>query len=210
MQGLGIVPDAAHSNWEFPEGIGVGELQNPSDSVSDLLKPLKIKIRVQARIPSIAPYLESIKRGSTDNQKKEEFGKYTWDASLRKVEGAPLLYVFLHPGEVDRISKTALMNLLDFAEDILHCNHVIFCLELDQSLDACDIQLEENRSSEDSSEDSIVEPPSSCNEDSLPMRKCGMMCHALETLMFVGFQQLAPEDDYSYPTPDYLSLICDV
>jgi len=209
MPGLRVAPDAAHSNWEFPEGIGVGELQHPSDSVSYLSSPVNIKIRVQARVPSMAPHLENIKKGKTTGQ-TEDFRKYTWNTQLRRDENVSLLYVFLDPGEVGNISRTAFMNLLDCADEVLHCGHVILCLKVDESDASCDKGHEAGANAEDVSHEIDAITPESCYVDLIPTKISSKMCMAVRIFMFLGFQPLAPEDDFAYSTPDYLSLICDV
>jgi len=113
-------PDVAHSSWEFPEGTGVGESRNPSDLVSQGLDPkspssLRLRFHVRNGLP----------RAISATQKE-----HGWDAIV--VKGR--LYVLVDVSQMnDSGSKEAFVSLLEYAEEVLECSHVIVCFEKCQS-----------------------------------------------------------------------------
>jgi len=113
-------PDVAHSSWEFPEGTGVGESRNPSDLVSQGLdqksaSSLRLRFHVRNGLP----------RAISATQKD-----HGWDAIVLKGR----LYVLVDVSQMnDSGSKEAFVSLLEYAEEVLECSHVIVCFEKCQS-----------------------------------------------------------------------------
>jgi ornithine decarboxylase antizyme 1 len=116
-------PDVAHSSWEFPEGTGVGESRNPSDLVSQGLDPktssplLRLRFHVRNGLP----------RAISASAIQKDNG---WDAVVWKGR----LYVLVDVTQMnDSGSKEAFVSLLEYAEEVLECSHVIVCFEKCQS-----------------------------------------------------------------------------
>jgi len=114
-------PDVAHSSWEFPEGTGVGESRNPSDLASQGLDPKTSTLRLRFRVRSGLP--RAISAAQKDNQ-------HGWDALVWKGR----LYVLVDVSQMnDSGSKEAFVALLEYAEEVLECSHVIVCFDKCQS-----------------------------------------------------------------------------
>jgi len=114
-------PDVARSSWEFPEGTGVGESRNPSDLVSQGLDPknsssaLRLRFHVRNGLP------KAISATPKD---------HGWEAVVLKGR----LYVIVDVSQMnDSGSKEAFVSLLEYAEEVLECSHVIVCFEKCQS-----------------------------------------------------------------------------
>ena len=102
------------------QGTGVGESRNPSDLVSQGLDPnqtLRLRFRVKSGLSCVAVV------SNEDNNNG-------WDAILRQGR----LYIHVGPSQMtDGGSKEAFVSLLEYAEEVLECSHVIVCIEKRQS-----------------------------------------------------------------------------
>jgi ornithine decarboxylase antizyme 1 len=125
--GLRGVPDAAHSSWDIPEGTGVGQKRNPSDPASHGLDLKTATLRIHFRV-STSPNYISVK--GEDELEDTEGGHAGlslpgWEAVLWRGR----LYVSVSTEQLCHGSKEAFVSLLEYAEDVLHCEHVIVCLD---------------------------------------------------------------------------------
>jgi len=98
----------------------VGESRNPSDPASYGLDPktatLRIKFRVQKTTCSAAASSATAAAGSQELP--------GWEAVLWRGR----LYVSVTPQSWSNGSKEAFVSLLEYAEDVLDCTHVVVCL----------------------------------------------------------------------------------
>lgn len=115
MQGLDSVPDVPHTaNVSFlTEGSGVGVSKEP---------PVGAKRLFIDHVDNLA--LESqrnlrFKVGLTDSMEVE------WDTLLNNGK----LFVEIPAGILPAGSKESFVTLLEYAEDELHCSHVIVCFK---------------------------------------------------------------------------------
>ena len=107
----------------FIQGTGVGESRNPSDLVSQGLDPktssplLRLRFHVRNGLP----------RAISASAIQKDNG---WDAVVWKGR----LYVLVDVTQMnDSGSKEAFVSLLEYAEEVLECSHVIVCFEKCQS-----------------------------------------------------------------------------
>jgi len=97
----------------------VGESRNPSDLASQGLDPKTSTLRLRFRVRNGLPRAISAK----DNQ-------HGWDALVWQCR----LYVLVDVSQMnDSGSKEAFVALLEYAEEVLECSHVIVCFEKCQS-----------------------------------------------------------------------------
>ncbi len=104
------------------QGTGVGEIQNPSDPVSQGLDPktstLRLRFRVKNGYPN-APAVSSACLKTQDNNNG-------WDAILWRGR----LYISVGAAQMSEGgSKEAFVALLEYAEEVLECTHVIVCID---------------------------------------------------------------------------------
>ena len=106
--------------YSYFQGTGVGESRNPSDLVSqglDQKSPSSLRLRFHVR--------NGLPRAISATQKE-----HGWDAIV--VKGR--LYVLVDVSQMnDSGSKEAFVSLLEYAEEVLECSHVIVCFEKCQS-----------------------------------------------------------------------------
>lgn len=97
----------------------MGEIRNPSDPASYGLDPkaatLRLKFRVQRT--DVSPI-------ATGNRDASDGALAGWDAVLWRGR----LYVSVTANTLCNGSKEAFVSLLEYAEDVLECTHVIVCL----------------------------------------------------------------------------------
>lgn len=112
-------PDVAHFSWDFPEGTEVGESTNPSDLVSQGVDSKTLRLRFHVR--------NGLPRAISAAYKDQQQG---WDAIVWRGR----LYVLVDVSQMnDSGSKEAFVALLEYAEEVLECSHVIVCFEKCQS-----------------------------------------------------------------------------
>ncbi len=102
------------------QGTEVGESTNPSDLVSQggNSKTLRLRFHVRSGLP------KAISAAYKDNQ------QHGWDAIVLKGR----LYVLVDVSQMnDSGSKEAFVALLEYAEEVLECSHVIVCFEKSHS-----------------------------------------------------------------------------
>jgi len=121
--GLRGAPDVTHSSWVSPEGTGVGKKRNPSDPASHGLDLKTSTLRIHFRV-STSPNYISIK---SEDELEGQAGLSLpgWEAVLWRGR----LYVSVSTEQLCHGSKEAFVSLLEYAEDVLHCEHVIVCLD---------------------------------------------------------------------------------
>ena len=101
----------------------MGEIRNPSDPVSQGLDPktstLRLRFRVKSGYPNAAV--------SSASQQQDNNG---WDAILFRGR----LYISVGAAQMSEGgSKEAFVALLEYAEEVLECSHVIVCNDRRQS-----------------------------------------------------------------------------
>lgn len=100
----------------------MGESLNPSDLVSQGLDPKNSSVRLRFRVRSGLPRAISANQGDTV--------QHGWDAIVWHGR----LYVLVDVSQMnDSGSKEAFVALLEYAEEVLECTHVIVCFEKCQS-----------------------------------------------------------------------------
>lgn len=125
-------PDAAHSSWDIPEGTGVGKKRNPSDPASQGLDLKKATLRIHFRVSTSPNYISV--RGDEEDDDDGASGHDDPSAGLElpgweAVLWRGRLYVSVSTEQLCNGSKEAFVSLLEYAEDVLHCEHVIICLD---------------------------------------------------------------------------------
>lgn len=164
----------------------MGESRNPSDPASYGLDPktatLRLKFRVQKTNYSAAGTTTSANppagAGTTTTSDNNELPG--WEAVLWRGR----LYVSVTPQTLSNGSKEAFVSLLEYAEDVLECSHVIVCLGKPSYL-----LQQANNSSASSGIDT--------NDKDIKM--------AIRNFMFLGFQALAPGHEFMPSNPN---LVC--
>ena len=100
----------------------MGETTNPSDLVSQGLDSKSSTLRLRFRIKSGLP---SVVSAAVSNEAKNN----GWDAVLWQGR----LYIHVGPTQMtDGGSKEAFVSLLEYAEEVLECSHVIICIDKQQ------------------------------------------------------------------------------
>jgi len=167
----------------------VGESRNPSDPASYGLDPktatLRLKFRVQktnysASGTTSATNTKGASTGSADQCANNELPG--WEAVLWRGR----LYVSVTPQTLSNGSKEAFVSLLEYAEDVLECSHVIVCLGKPSYL------LQQQQQGNNSAPSGI-----DTNDKDIKM--------AIRNFMFLGFQALAPGHEFMPSNPN---LVC--
>lgn len=153
----------------------MGESRNPSDPASYGLDPktatLRFKFRVQMTNYSASAAgagAASKFEGGADDELPG------WEAVLWRGR----LYVSVTPQALTNGSKEAFVSLLEYAEDVLECSHVIVCL-------GKPAYLQQQPTAVDT------------NDKDIKM--------AIRNFMFLGFQPLAPGHEFMPSNPN---LVC--
>jgi len=165
----------------------VGESRNPSDPASYGLDPktatLRLKFRVQKTNYSASGISATNTKGASTGSSADQCANNElpgWEAVLWRGR----LYVSVTPQTLSNGSKEAFVSLLEYAEDVLECSHVIVCLGKPSYL----LQQQGNNSA-------------SCgidtNDKDIKM--------AIRNFMFLGFQALAPGHEFMPSNPN---LVC--
>jgi len=166
----------------------VGELRNPSDPASYGLDPktatLRLKFRVQKTNYSASRQLATAAAAGTDNELPG------WEAVLWRGR----LYVSVTPATLSNGSKEAFVSLLEYAEDVLECSHVIVCLGKPSYLQQPIINTE---SSNNNLGAAAASSGLDTNDKDIKM--------AIRNFMFLGFQPLAPGHEFMPSNPN---LVC--
>jgi len=133
--GLRGAPDATHSSWDVPEGTGVGKKRNPSDPASQGLDLKTATLRIHFRVSTSPNYInlkseeeeEETRSLTGSNHDDQQNGMELpgWEAVLWRGR----LYISVSTEQLCNGSKEAFVSLLEYAEDVLHCEHVIICLD---------------------------------------------------------------------------------
>lgn len=147
----------------------MGEIRNPSDPASYGLDPktatLRLKFRVQRT--DVSPI--------ATNEIGEAAGALSgWEAVLWKGR----LYVSVTANTLCNGSKEAFVSLLEYAEDVLECTHVIVCL---------------------------AKPTGISGNDKKPNDKETKM--AIRNFLFLGFQPLAPGHEFMPSNPNLVCFV---
>lgn len=133
-QGPRGAPDVAHSSWDIPEGTGVGKKRNPSDPASQGLDLKTATLRIHFRV-STSPNYISLKTEDDEDSRSDSGSTHEDSATGLELPGweAVLwrgrLYISVSTEQLCNGSKEAFVSLLEYAEDVLHCEHVIICLD---------------------------------------------------------------------------------
>jgi len=127
----------AHSSWESPEGTGVGISRNPSDPASHGYDPKTTTLKIHFRVSASPNYITA---RSDEDLKENDAAQPSpslpgWDAVLWRGR----LYVSVSAEQLCHGSKEAFVSLLEYAEDVLRCEHVIVCLS--KTANAADTKL---------------------------------------------------------------------
>lgn len=135
MQGLGSVPDVPRAvNVSFTtEGTSLGVLKEPPVSISSLVYDdyhvdnANELVRKNAHEASIL----CITIALADNI------EVTWNTYV--MDGR--LYVEVPNGILPEGSKESFVSLLEYAEEELHCSHVLVCFKKDRTDRACLVRM---------------------------------------------------------------------
>ena len=108
----------------------MGETTNPSDLVSQGLdsksssnSTLRLRFRIKSGLPSVVS-------AAVSNEAAKNNG---WDAVLWQGR----LYIHVDPTQITNAgSKEVFVSLLEYAEEVLECSHVIVCIDKQQSNNA--------------------------------------------------------------------------
>jgi len=168
----------------------VGEIRNPSDPASYGLYPkkatLRLKFRVQNNYAPIAA-IKNINKKFNNIEAEDENGNTMWEAVLWKGR----LYVSVTAKQLSGGSKEAFVMLLEYAEDVLGCSHVIVCLG-------------KPNSSKGSTNMSYTYNINTTNfTGNMEYEKESKM--AIRNFLFLGFQPLAPGHEFNPSNPN---LVC--
>jgi len=149
----------------------VGESRNPSDPASYGLDPktatLRFKFRVQMTNYSASAAgagAASKFEGGADDELPG------WEAVLWRGR----LYVSVTPQALTNGSKEAFVSLLEYAEDVLECSHVIVCL----------------------GKPAYLQQPTAVDTNDKDIKM------AIRNFMFLGFQPLAPGHEFMPSNPN--------
>jgi len=159
----------------------VGESRNPSDPASYGLDPKTATLRLKFRVQKTNYSATTTSGGSgtsttaatTDNNELPGWEAVLWRGRL---------YVSVTPQALSNGSKEAFVSLLEYAEDVLECSHVIVCLGKPSYLQA-----------NDNGASSGIDT----NDKDIKM--------AIRNFMFLGFQALAPGHEFMPSNPN---LVC--
>jgi ornithine decarboxylase antizyme 1 len=164
----------------------VGEIRNPSDPASYGLDPkkatLRLKFRVQNNYAPIAA-AKNINKKFHNIEAEDENGNTMWEAVLWKGR----LYVSVTANQLTGGSKEAFIMLLEYAEDVLDCSHVIVCLGKPNSFKGSTATYRNKN----------------INTTNLEYEKESKM--AIRNFLFLGFQPLAPGHEFNPSNPN---LVC--
>lgn len=97
----------------------MGEIRNPSDPASYGLDPKTATLRLKFRVQRTDVSPMAISNGDASGATLS-----SWDAVLWKGR----LYVAVTASTMCHGSKEAFVSLLEYAEDVLECTHVVVCL----------------------------------------------------------------------------------
>ena len=99
-------------------------MTNPSDLVSQASNStLRLRFRIKSDLPSVVSAAVSNKAATNNG----------WDAILWQGR----LYIHVDPTQITNAgSKGTFMSLLEYAEEVLECSHVIVCIDNQQSNNA--------------------------------------------------------------------------
>jgi len=167
----------------------VGESRNPSDPASYGLDPktatLRLKFRVQKTNYSAAAVMSKRAAGGDDVIAAADDELPGWEAVLWRGR----LYVSVTPQTLSNGSKEAFVSLLEYAEDVLECSHVIVCLGKPSYL---------LMPANDNGGAACAAPSGvDTNDKDIKM--------AIRNFMFLGFQPLAPGHEFMPSNPN---LVC--
>lgn len=168
----------------------MGEIRNPSDPASYGLDPkkatLKLKFRVQNNYYAPIAAAKNMNKKFHNIEAEDENGNTMWEAVLWKGR----LYVSVTAKQLSGGSKEAFVMLLEYAEDVLGCSHVIVCLGKPNS----------SKGSSNNYNKNINNPNLTTN---LEYEKETKM--AIRNFLFLGFQPLAPGHEFNPSNPN---LVC--
>jgi len=162
----------------------VGESRNPSDPASYGLDPKTATLRLKFRVQK-TNYSASC-RLAADGADNELPG---WEAVLWRGR----LYVSVTPATLSNGSKEAFVSLLEYAEDVLECSHVIVCLGKPIINNTESSKANNNLGANAAAASSGVDT----NDKDIKM--------AIRNFMFLGFQPLAPGHEFMPSNPN---LVC--
>jgi len=169
----------------------VGEIRNPSDPASYGLDPkkatLRLKFRVQNNYAPIAA-AKNMNKKFHNIEWEDENGNTLWEAVLWKGR----LYVSVTAKQLCGGSKEAFVMLLEYAEDVLGCSHVVVCLGKPNST--------KNYNNTINNENINTQNNFTAN---LEYEKESKM--AIRNFLFLGFQPLAPGHEFNPSNPN---LVC--
>jgi hypothetical protein len=167
----------------------VGEIRNPSDPASYGLDPkkatLRLKFRVQNNYAPIAA-AKNMNKKFHNIEAEDENGNTMWEAVLWKGR----LYVSVTAKQLSGGSKEAFVMLLEYAEDVLGCSHVVVCLGKPNSSKGSSVNCNENLNTTNFT-------------TNLEYEKETKM--AIRNFLFLGFQPLAPGHEFNPSNPN---LVC--
>lgn len=170
----------------------MGESRNPSDPVSYGLDPktatLRLKFRVQrASFAALAVKSSATNRVQTLDNGGLQASLPSWEAVLFKER----LYVFVTAQQLNVGSKEAFVYLLEYAEDVLGCGHVIICLAKKNAGSSLDIMNNKKNLLTNAGKPSTVDNATSDRDTKM----------AIRNFLFLGFKPLAPGHEFmpSYP-----------
>jgi len=156
----------------------VGESRNPSDLASYGLDPKRATLRLKFRVQKTNTVTNSLVNA-------DESELPGWEAILWKGR----LYVSVTPKTLSNGSKEAFVSLLEYAEDVLECSHVVVCLGKPTYLPGNAMSYTDK----DVSAGNRVD----MNDKETKM--------AIRNFMFLGFQPLAPGHEFMPSNPN---LVC--
>jgi len=106
----------------------VGKKRNPSDPASQGLDLKTATLRIHFNVTTSPSYITVKKEQEIDDEEDDdnhEFKLPGWEAVLWRGR----LYVNVSAQQLCDGSKEAFVSLLEYAEEILQCQHVIICLD---------------------------------------------------------------------------------
>jgi len=172
----------------------VGESRNPSDPASYGLDPktatLRLKFRVQKTNYSASSNSCLAAAAGVAAADNELPG---WEAVLWRGR----LYVSVTPATLTNGSKEAFVSLLEYAEDVLECSHVIVCLGKPSYLLQPPTTTESKANNNINAADAAASSGLDTNDKDIKM--------AIRNFMFLGFQPLAPGHEFMPSNPN---LVC--